>query len=48
LEKYKIFQLKRRAIATLGFGLVNKLVLQFDRAFWPPECHSFARLCDTM
>jgi monoamine oxidase len=29
---------KRRAIRELGAGVVNKIVLEFEEAFWPEEC----------
>ena len=28
---------RRRAIDSLGMGLLNKCILRFDRVFWPPE-----------
>ncbi len=30
---------RRAAIARLRMGTVNRVVLQFERAFWPPESH---------
>ena len=35
---------KREAIATMGFGLLDKLALRFDEAFWPADAHYLARL----
>lgn len=35
---------KREAIATLGFGLLDKLALRFDEVFWDAQVHQLARL----
>jgi monoamine oxidase len=32
---------KRASIERLGIGLLNKVALQFERAFWPVETHIF-------
>jgi monoamine oxidase len=32
---------KQSAINRLGMGVMNKIVLKFDKAFWPPEPHVF-------
>ena len=34
------------AIARIGNGLLNKIVLAFPRAFWPPEAHYLRSLSD--
>jgi lysine-specific histone demethylase 1 len=38
---------KREAIARLGFGSLNKIVLYFDKIFWDPNRSMFGRLNDT-
>ena len=35
------------AIARIGNGLLNKIVLAFDRPFWPPEAHYLRSLSAT-
>ena len=34
-------QNKQNAIKNIGFGMMNKVILQFSEAFWDPNCHSF-------
>ncbi|MGF1531529.1 MAG: flavin monoamine oxidase family protein [Puniceicoccaceae bacterium] len=36
----------RRAIQSLGFGTLNKLILKFPNIFWPPEKHLFGFVGD--
>lgn len=32
---------KQQAIKNIGFGMMNKVFLQFSDCFWDPNCHSF-------
>ena len=34
---------KRRAISEIGFGALNKLVLKYDRSFWPKDVDVISR-----
>jgi len=38
---------KQRAIENIGFGLMNKIVLQFDKVFWEPEAEGFGYVSNT-
>ncbi len=38
---------KTQAIQRMGMGLLNKIVLVFDRVFWPKNVHWFEYLSDT-
>eukprot|EP00252_Welwitschia_mirabilis_P008464 TRINITY_DN2031_c0_g1_i1.p1 TRINITY_DN2031_c0_g1~~TRINITY_DN2031_c0_g1_i1.p1 ORF type:complete len:866 (+),score=120.55 TRINITY_DN2031_c0_g1_i1:53-2650(+) len=37
---------KRDAIQRLGFGLLNKVAMLFDRVFWEPDIDTFGHLCE--
>lgn len=34
-------QEKQNAITGLGFGTVNKILLEFPNQWWPPDCKGF-------
>ncbi|KAL3102688.1 hypothetical protein niasHT_027776 [Heterodera trifolii] len=38
---------KREAISNMGFGVLNKIILFFDKPFWDTKQFSFGRLNDT-
>ncbi|KAL3094890.1 hypothetical protein niasHT_025694 [Heterodera trifolii] len=38
---------KREAISNMGFGVLNKIILFFDKPFWDTKRSSFGRLNDT-
>ncbi len=42
----KLSEPKEKAIKNLGFGLMNKIIMEFTECFWPPDTASISFACE--